>query len=125
MVSEWYYIERMQEHEVPTYDQWPIKYEHPPVFEVIETTWHQQTRRVRDVIANGLDWSRVIRYATFPDELGRRFEITTSPSDIFTQLALHEMHHRAQIMAMLRMTAGASPIEDVDFNDLMYQRREI
>mgnify|MGYP003453290238 CR=1 FL=1 len=43
--------------------------------------------------------------------------------DLFTQLALHEMHHRAQIMAMLR-ESGAAILEDLDYNALMYQRVE-
>jgi len=125
MISEWFYIERMQGRTVPPYDQWPIQYETPPAFDVIQSTWTSQTSRVREAIAGERDWNRTIRYVTFPDDKGRRFEITTSPSDIITQLSLHEMHHRAQVMAMLRMTPGATPVEDVDFNDLMYQRREI
>ena len=47
---------------------------------------------------------------------------------LFTQLALHEMHHRAQVMAMLRLMresgANIPGVQDIDYNDLMYERRE-
>jgi len=45
-----------------------------------------------------------------------------SAGDIATQLILHEMHHRAQVMNMLTRL-GAS-VGDIDFNLMMYQRRE-
>jgi uncharacterized damage-inducible protein DinB len=42
-------------------------------------------------------------------------------ADIFTQLVLHEVHHRAQAMNMLRQLGIAA--EDIDYNTLMYRRR--
>lgn len=125
MISEGFYVERMLERAIPPYEKWPIKYEAPPTFDVIEATWGPQATRVRKAIAAERNWKRTIRYTTFADDQGRQFEVTTSPSDIVTQLALHEVHHRAQIMAMLRLIPGASPVEDIDFNDVMYQKRPI
>lgn len=43
--------------------------------------------------------------------------------DIFTQLAFHEVHHRAQVLNMLRQV-GCPELGDLDFNALMYSRRE-
>jgi uncharacterized damage-inducible protein DinB len=155
MVSEWYYIERLEERTVPPYDQWPIKYESPPAFDVIEATWREQAKRVRAVIAahceavipaqagiqrestgvldarlRGHDeetnrsWNRKITWLSFPDDTrgNKRFHITATAGDMFTQLALHEVHHRAQIMAMLREMG--KPLEDLDYNALMYERVE-
>lgn len=48
--------------------------------------------------------------------------VTASAADIFSQMALHEVHHRAQAMNMLRQL-GAT-MEDIDFNALMLRRRE-
>jgi uncharacterized damage-inducible protein DinB len=49
--------------------------------------------------------------------------VTASAADIFTQLALHEVHHRAQAMHILtRLGVG---VGDIDYNLLMYQRREV
>jgi uncharacterized damage-inducible protein DinB len=125
MVSEWYYIERLQGNAVPPYEQWPIKYENPPPFDVIERTWCEQSERVRNIIAREKDWNRTITWQSFPDDTrgNKRFHITCTAGDLITQLALHEVHHRAQIMAMLRET-GHAILEDIDYNALMYQRVE-
>lgn len=126
MISEWYYIERLEERTVPPYEQWPIKYNEPPAFEVIDKTWSEQARRVRAAIAAERDWNRSITYLSFPDERGRRYQITATAGDFFTQLALHEVHHRAQIMSMLReLGDAATPVQDIDYNDLMYSKREV
>jgi len=118
MLSEWCYLERLEGRQLPPYATWPIQYEKPPAFDIIEATWTPQAACVRAHAAAATDWSRVIRYTTLPDENGKRFNITAAAGDIFTQLVLHEVHHRAQIMAMLRMMGH--PIEDIDYNSLMY-----
>lgn len=125
MVSEWYYIERLEGRTVPPYDQWPIKYEAPPPFAEIEGTWREQQQRIRAIVAAERNWPRTITWLGFPDDTRemKRFQITCTAGDLFTQLALHEMHHRAQIMAMLR-ESGAAILEDLDYNALMYQRVE-
>ena len=124
MISEWYYIERLRGRSVPPYEQWPIKQEHPPTFEIIQRTWQAQAEQVRDVIAAEQDWRRPITWLSFPDESRghRRFDIHCSSGDLFTQLALHEMHHRAQVLAMLREFAVS--LGDIDFNELMFERAE-
>ena len=38
-------------------------------------------------------------------------------------MLVHEVHHRAQIMAMLRELGR--PLENLDFGYLMYKRREV
>ena len=57
------------------------------------------------------------------EDTGQRELINASPSDIFTQLALHEVHHRAQAMNILRRLGAKA--EDLDYNTLMYTRRPI
>jgi uncharacterized damage-inducible protein DinB len=129
MISEWYYIERLEGKTVPPYDQWPIKDENPPAFEVIEKTWREQAKKTRAAVAaessaSGSDWSRTITWLGFPDDSrgGKRFQITATAGDLFTQLSLHEVHHRAQIMAMLRELG--KPLEDLDYNAMMFERVE-
>jgi uncharacterized damage-inducible protein DinB len=112
---------------VPPYDQWPIKYEAPPPFAVIEKTWRDQSKRIRGVVAAERDWNRKITWLSFPDDTrgNKRFHITCTAGDLFTQLALHEVHHRAQIMAMLReLGPPTMPLEDLDYNALMFERLE-
>lgn len=125
MISEWYYIERLEGRPVAPYDEWPIKYENPPTFDVIEQTWRAQAARVRAALAAERDWNRRITYLSFPDDHGKRYRITATAGDFFTQLALHEVHHRAQIMAMLREFGdAASPLQDLDYNSTMFERQE-
>lgn len=131
MISEWYYIQRLEGRPVPRYDQWPIKDENPPTFDVIEKTWREQAKNVRASIAAEQergDWNRKITWLSFPDDTrgGKRFHITATAGDFFTQLALHEVHHRSQIMAMIRTLPGVGkPLEDLDYNALMFERREV
>ena|SRR6185295_18433949 len=126
MISEWYYVERIEGRRVPPYDQWPIKYEDPPAFEIVETTWREQTKRVHASIAAQRDWNRMVTWESFPDDHGRRFQITATSGDVFTQLVLHEVHHRAQIMAMFReLGDSVPPLQDIDYGELMYARRAL
>ncbi len=120
MVSEWYYIERLTGREVPPYEQWPIRDENPPAFSVLEQTWALQAQNIRAAIAAERDWSRSITWHSFPDEQGRRFHITATAGDFFTQLAFHEVHHRSQAMSMLRRLGRVA--EDLDFNAMMFTR---
>jgi uncharacterized damage-inducible protein DinB len=127
MTSEWYYIERLESRTVPPYEQWPFRYEppHTPAFDVIEMVWRTQGQHVRNVIAGECDWNRAITWLGFPDDTrgNKRFHITCTAGDLFTQLALHEAHHRAQALAMLRLV-GRTIVQDIDFNALMFERRE-
>lgn len=124
MISEWYYVERFEGREVRPYAEWPIKYETPPEFAVIDRRWREQAEITRGAIERERDWQRVISYVSFPDEQGRRFNISATAGDMFTQLALHETHHRSQVMAMIRLM-GLTPVEDVDYNAMMFERRPI
>jgi uncharacterized damage-inducible protein DinB len=125
MISEWYYIERLEGRAVPPYQQWPIKYDDPPDFHVIERMWREQGKRIRSLVASEKDWNRTITWLSFPDDTrgNKRFHITCTAGDLLTQLALHEVHHRSQIMAMLRQS-GAGILEDLDYNALMFDRHE-
>jgi uncharacterized damage-inducible protein DinB len=120
MSSEWYYVERMQQHPVPPHDQWPIQDEKPPPFAALESAWTQQAVRTRAALNEVRDWNTELEYPITTDD-GHPQIITASPADIFTQLILHEVHHRAQAMNMLRQLGVRA--EDLDFNALMYKRR--
>ena len=124
MISEWYYIERLRARDVPPYDQWPIKDEEPPPFPTLEATWTAQAQETVAAIAAVADWNAPIQY-TITDDGGRRKLITTSAADIFTQLALHEVHHRAQAINMLRHLGVPTGETDIDFNALMYTRTDV
>ncbi|MEE8153784.1 MAG: DinB family protein [Phycisphaerales bacterium] len=123
MICEWFYMQRIEERVVPPYDQWPIQDEKPPPFPVLESTWIEQAKQTRASLAAVGDWDAVIEYRTLSDDENDPPKIVTaSAADLFTQLALHEVHHRAQALNILRQLGVA--IEELDFNALMYARRE-
>ncbi|MCG3127967.1 MAG: hypothetical protein CHACPFDD_02840 [Phycisphaerae bacterium] len=120
MISEWYYVQRLQRRDVPPYQQWPIQEENPPPFAALEAAWTEQAGQTRAALETVRDWSAPFEYRVTTDD-GRPEIVTACAADLFTQLAFHEVHHRAQAMNMLRQLGIAA--EDLDFNALMYQRR--
>jgi uncharacterized damage-inducible protein DinB len=66
------------------------------------------------------DWAARFEYRVVQDD-GRAVIVTASAADLFTQLALHEAHHRAQVMNMLRRLGVT--LEDLDFNAMTFDRR--
>lgn len=125
MICEWFYIQRMQELTVPPYKEWPIQDETPPRLELIEAEWHAQEPRTIAAIAaveKASAWGEMITYMAQRDD-GKRVEVSATKGDIFTQLVLHEVHHRAQAMNILRQLGVK--VEDIDYNAMMYTRREL
>ena len=121
LASEWYYVQRLLRRDVPPYEQWAIRWEEPPPFATLEAAWVKQADETRGAIESVRDWLEPIEYRVTTDD-GRRLIVTASAVDIITQLALHEVHHRAQVMNMLnRFGVG---VGDIDYNLLMYQRRD-
>ncbi|MCL4196652.1 MAG: DinB family protein [Phycisphaerales bacterium] len=120
MICEWFYLQRVERRTVPPYGQWPIRDEQPPPFAVLEEKWATQARETRAMLAAVRDWEAPIDYPALTDDQPPTV-ITASAMDIFTQLVLHEVHHRAQALNMLRQMGVT--LGDIDFNALMYQRR--
>lgn len=119
MICEWYYVQRIEGREVPPYDEWPIQDERPPAFAVLEPAWNEQAARTRETLHAIRDWGRKLEYHV--DDAGRSMVIGASIADIFTQLVLHEVHHRGQVISMLRRLGV--DVEDIDYNTLMYEKR--
>ncbi len=120
MISEWYYVQRIRGRDVPPYEQWPIQQENPPPFGALEAAWIEQADHTRAALGAVRDWTADLEDRVTGDD--NRVEIVTaSAADIFTQLVLHEVHHRAQVMNMFRHLGVAA--EDLDFN-AFFKRRE-
>lgn len=121
MICEYAYVLRIEGREVPPYEQFPFQDETPPPFATLESAWKEQAGRTRGMITAVGDWGTELVYVVTRD--GKRIEVTASPADLFTQLALHEVHHRAQAMTMLRQLGVKA--EDIDYSYLMIKRREL
>jgi uncharacterized damage-inducible protein DinB len=119
--AEWYYIERMLGHQTPPYDECPIREEDPFALPDLAAEWDAQAARTRAALDAVADWDAPISYTV--EYEGKRVRVTASASDLFTQLALHEMHHRAQALNILRHL-GVTFDRDLDYNAMMYTRVE-
>jgi uncharacterized damage-inducible protein DinB len=124
MICEYAYVERIRGCPLPPYAQWPIQDEHPPPLDELEAAWRAQARVTREALAAVRDWSREIEYLVTPETASadRPMIIRATYGDIATQIALHEVHHRAQVVNMLRHLGVALP--DIDYNALMFERRD-
>jgi len=123
MVSEWYYVQRMLGRDVPPYENWPVNEERPPAAAELERLWTNQSDETRRAIASIPDWNARLSYRVTTDE-GKRIMVTATPADQFTQLVIHEVHHRAQVANMLRQL-GAASLGDLDYNWMMFERKEV
>jgi uncharacterized damage-inducible protein DinB len=125
MGSEWYYVQRMLDREIPPYDQWEIKDENPPPFAVIDERWIKQadeTRAAILAITRANAWDNPQEY-TYTNDDRVRMVSTATPAGQFIQLFQHEVHHRAQAINMLKHLGHT--LGDVDFNSLMFTRRPV
>jgi uncharacterized damage-inducible protein DinB len=122
-ISEWYYVERILARDVPPYEQWEIRDENPPTLPELEERWNAQAARTRDALASITDWNAPVNYTVTTDNT-HTWRVSTNVADVATQLALHEMHHRAQALNVLRHL-GVTFNDDLDFNAMMYHRVEV
>ena len=122
--AEWVYAQRMSGEALPAPippTAFPVHPEHHPDFTVLEAAWVAQAQRTRTAIAGVHDWSRALEYVVDWD--GSAMRIRTTPGDVMAQLVIHEAHHRAQCMAMLRQMGIAA--EDLDYSYWMYYRERV
>jgi uncharacterized damage-inducible protein DinB len=122
LIAEQYYILRMTKQEVASFDAWATMEENPPAIADLRAMWDKQAKTTRAALEAVSDWSAPIEYQVTGEE-GKRWAVTTSAGDVMTQLALHEVHHRAQVMNMLRQIGIEA--EEIDFNWLCWPRTEV
>jgi uncharacterized damage-inducible protein DinB len=110
--TEHFLLLRLREQPIPPFDEnYPISETWQPRFADLEALWEPQTAAVRAVLAETRDWDRRVTCRLhWPDRI---VTLTATKSAIATQLLLHEVHHRAQAMAMLRLLGA--PAQDLDY----------
>lgn len=104
-----------------SWDVAPIREETCPTFAALEAAWRAQAPQTRATLAAITDPGRLVETRL----VGRRRTLvyTATQGDLATQLLLHEVHHRAQAMAMLRQFGVEA--QDVDYISFVQQiRRE-
>jgi len=85
-------------------------------FAELERAWAEQAERTRASLAAVTDWTTPRVCTTTWDGVTRAYR--ASNNDFFAQLALHEVHHRAQAMHMLRRLGIETG--EIDYNTLMW-----
>lgn len=118
--AEWIYATRLQRETVLPREQWPISVQRQPTFPELEAAWSAHAPVTTRTLAEIADWETPFEYrVTQPN---KTIVFTVTPADVATQLCFHEVHHRAQAMAMLRQLGVAA--QNLDYNAFMYGRRE-
>lgn len=120
MICEYTYVLRIEGKPVPPYEQFLYQDEKPPPFDRLEAAWTEQASRTKVALSAVRDWNAQIEFRAMwgnPPPI-----VTASAAGLFTTLSLHEVHHRAQALNMLRQL-GAT-LEDIGYSALMFRRRE-
>lgn len=111
--AEWGYTHRLRGESVALADS-PFTEDRYPEFAAFERAWNQQRPVTRAALANLGDPARRVEY------VARSARVRTTAGGIAGQLLFHEIHHRAQVMAMLKQVEVKA--EDLDYSVLMMER---
>jgi len=121
-LAEWTYIRRIRGDEVPPWDDRPFSRFYKTDFPLLERAWKEQAEDTRRTLREITDWTRPVEYvARSADE--PPFKVRTTTGGVAAQLFFHEIHHRAQAMAMLRQLGV--PAQNLDYSLLMYDRTQL
>ncbi len=117
---EWLYAMRLRGDTVPEQKDWPISEERQPTFRELEAVWKEQTPKVRATLAGISDWDKEIERRVTDGGKTKVFIVTRG--EAATQMLLHEVHHRAQAMAMLRQLGVEA--QNLDYIQFVRRVRE-
>lgn len=121
-MAEWTYVHRLLGEDVPLWDDRPFARFYKTDFAPLERAWREQAEETRGTLREISNWARPVEYvARSSDE--PPVKIRTTTGGIAAQLLFHEIHHRAQAMAMLRQLGIAA--QDLDYSFLMYEWTEV
>lgn len=114
--AEWTYVERLRGEDVPAWEERPFARFYKTDFAPLDRAWREQAEETRSTLREISDWARAVEYVANEDPPVR---IRTTTGGIASQLVIHEVHHRAQAMAMLRQLGVAA--QDLDYSTMMYE----
>jgi uncharacterized damage-inducible protein DinB len=115
--AQWGYTQRLEGRDFRPGDN-PFSLDKLAEFEPLVAAWSDLSPLTRSTLADLGDGSRRIEYVQRNVNPPRRIGATAG--GIAAQLLFHEVHHRAQVMAMLRQLGVAA--ENLDYNGLMFER---
>ncbi len=104
----------------PLGDDFPISEKRQPAFADLEKVWTAQAPQTRATLAKTTDWTATV---TRRFEQGDKVVVTTvSKDEIGVQMLMHEVHHRAQVMAMLKQLGVEA--QNLDYIGFVAKREE-
>ncbi len=116
--AEWTYVQRLRgATDIPSWEDRPFARFYKTDFAPLDAALRAQVEATTETLREISDWARPIEYG-YIDE-GEQVRIRTTTGGIAAQLLFHEIHHRAQAMAMLRHLGV--PAQDLDYSFLMYE----
>ena len=120
--AEWSYSTRLIGESIPA--EHPFMKFYKTDFAPLDDAWRELTDRTRRILREEGDWGRVVEWRPTPGAVSARPVIMRSTAGgIAIQMMAHEVHHRAQVMAMLRQFG--IPAENLDYSVLKFERREV
>lgn len=118
LIAEWYYALRILDREVPPIEDILARERSYTTLAQLQSAWRGQAADTRAALAAVTDWHAPITYLSTDDQTGQVRRITATPTDIASQIILHEVHHRAQALNILRHLGVHT--DDIDYNMFMY-----
>jgi uncharacterized damage-inducible protein DinB len=117
---EHFYGKRLREEPIPALEDYPISETRQPTFADLERAWTALAQETRATLAGITDWDRTVtRRIEEPDKI---IVSTATKADVAVQLLMHEVHHRAQAMAMLRQLGVEA--QNLDYMAFAAKREE-
>ncbi len=120
-VTEWFLTRWIRGDPLPPRPEWPISEERQPDFPALAAAWQAMAPQTRAVLAAMTDGT-LTRELRFTRPGHPTIVRAATCAQIATQMLMHEVHHRAQAMAMLRQLGVDA--ENLDYIRFVQQRRE-
>jgi uncharacterized damage-inducible protein DinB len=117
--AEWGYTRRLRG-EPPT--ERYFTEERFPAFPELRQAWTEMQPETRAMISAERDWDRSLEFE-FTTADGRTWHYKGTAGGQLMQMYYHEVHHRAQIMSMLRMLGVAA--QNLDYSAFAFERWEV
>lgn len=118
--TEWWLTVRLREEPMPRPFSWnDLPLNQHATFVELERAWMEQAPRTRETLAGLTDLDKIVETRMYGRKRVRILRATKRT--IATQLLLHEVHHRAQAMAMLRHLGVEA--QDLDYIYFLQEER--
>jgi uncharacterized damage-inducible protein DinB len=118
--AEWAYGNRLRGRQV-AFGESPFTVEKIKTFAELEAAWAALSPETRAVLTQTADWDAPVEYRMAPPN-APAVRIRATKTGVASQLVCHEVHHRAQVMSMLRQLGVAA--QNLDYSALMFDRQQ-